>query len=190
MAGEARVILDNARLGADPEQKQSQSGQPYLSLRFAITPYRKNRQTNQYEDGETEWWQATEFDTRQMETYMRELHKGDSIRVEGALNIRLYQDKQGQTQISREVRFAHISKNLPKAKQQQQGFQPNYGQQPNNYGQENYGVQNYQQPQQQPNPQFQQSAQQSNQQQYQQPAVDPWSQPQGASQDEFGNGEF
>lgn len=40
MAGEARVILENARLGADPEQKQSQSGQPYLSMRFAITPYR------------------------------------------------------------------------------------------------------------------------------------------------------
>lgn len=116
MAGEARVILENARLGADPEQKQSQSGQPYLSLRFAITPYWKNRQSGQHEDGETEWWQATEFDTRQMETYMRELHKGDSIRVEGVLNIRLYQDKQGQTQISREVRFARISKNLPKAK--------------------------------------------------------------------------
>lgn len=189
MAGEARVILENARLGADPEQKQSQSGQPYLSMRFAITPYRKNRQTNQYEDGETEWWQATEFDTRQMETYMRELHKGDSIRVEGVLNIRLYQDKQGQTQISREVRFARISKNLPKAKQQQQGFQPNYGQQANNYGQQGYGVPNYQQSAQQLNQQFQQPVQPSGQQQFQQPPVDPWSQPQDtASQDEFGNG--
>lgn len=188
MAGEARVILENARLGADPEQKQSQSGQPYLSMRFAITPYRKNRQTNQYEDGETEWWQATEFDTRQTETYMRELHKGDSIRVEGVLNIRLYQDKQGQTQISREVRFAHISKNLPKAKQQQQGFQPNYGQP--NYGQ---GVQNYGQPANPMTPAY--GAAQASQ--TGQPAVDPWSQPQtpqtpqaSAPQDEFGNGEF
>ena len=185
MAGEARVILENARLGADQGQKQSQSGQPYLSLRFAITPYWKNRQSGQHEDGETEWWQATEFDTRQMETYMRELHKGDSIRVEGVLNIRLYQDKQGQTQISREVRFARISKNLPKAKQQQQGFQPNYGQQANNYGQQGYGVPNYQQSAQQTNQQFQPPGQQ----QFQQPPTDPWSQPQGtASQDEFGNG--
>lgn len=194
MAGEARVILENARLGADPEQKQSQSGQPYLSMRFAITPYRKNRQTNQYEDGETEWWQATEFDTRQMETYMHELHKGDSIRVEGVLNIRLYQDKQGQTQISREVRFAHISKNLPKAKQQQQGFQPNYGQQ--NYGQPNYsqGVQNYGQPANPMTPAY--GAAQASQTAGQS-AVDPWSQPQtpqtpqaSAPQDEFGNDEF
>lgn len=122
MANETRVIIDNARMAADPERKTSKQGKPYMQLRFANTPYRKDRQSGQYENGETEWWTAVEFDERQMQTYMRQLHKGDPIRVEGVLTLSAYVDKHGETRIDRQVSWARISRNLPRAKQQQGGY--------------------------------------------------------------------
>lgn len=116
MAGETRVIIEHARLGADPERKTSKSGKPYVQLRFANTPYRKDRQSGQFENGETEWWSAVEFDERQMQTYLTQLHKGDDIRVEGTLQLSTWTDKQGMTRIDRQVGWARISRNLPKAK--------------------------------------------------------------------------
>lgn len=118
VAGETRVIIEHARLGADPERRVGKNGTPYMQLRFANTPYRKDRQTGQYENGETEWWTAVEYDERQMQTYLNQLHKGDDIRVEGTLQLSTYQDRQGMTRIDRQIGWARISRNLPKARQQ------------------------------------------------------------------------
>lgn len=122
MANETRVIIERAHLAAAPQRQTSKNGRTYMQLRFASTPSRRNRQTNQWEDGETEWWTAVEFDERQMDTYMRELHKGDGVRVEGVLTLSTYTDRAGNTQIDRQVSWARITKLLPKAKQAQGGF--------------------------------------------------------------------
>lgn len=130
MAGETRVIIEHARLGADPQRRTSKQGKPYMQLSFANTPYRKDRQSGQYENGDTEWWHAVEFDERQMTTYENQLHKGDDIRVEGVLQLSTYTDRSGNVQIDRQVGWARIAKNLPKAKQQGQqqgGYAPQPG---------------------------------------------------------------
>ncbi|KAA8827197.1 single-stranded DNA-binding protein [Bifidobacterium myosotis] len=159
MSGEARVEFD-ANLGGDPEHKTTKDGTPFLRLSFCQTERRFNRQKNDWEDGEKTWWSAVEFDMRLAETYQRELHKGDSIHVEGVLRTRLYTDKNGQPQIDHSVAWPRIRKNLLKAKQAQGGF--------SNANPFN-GVP-AQQPQQQPVQQPQQNYQQPD---YSQPA-DPW----------------
>lgn len=129
MANDTTVIIPNARLAHELKVSTSKRGTQYLQMRFATTPRYRDKNTNQWVDGETEWWNVTEFDTARMETYMRELHKGTPVRIEGVLELSTYQDRNGQIQIDRTVRFARISKNLPKAKRDpnnpNQGFAGN-----------------------------------------------------------------
>lgn len=116
MSNETMVTIRNGHLGADPENKTTKNGTPYLRLRIGTTPYRRNKDTHQIENGETEWWTVDEYDTRQAETYRQQLHKGDSVRVDGQLRLRIWTDQHGQPQIDRSIGFANVSKNMPKAK--------------------------------------------------------------------------
>jgi single-strand DNA-binding protein len=85
----------NGRLGADAEVRTSKSGKQYVSMRVA---------TDEFKNGEkgTAWLNVTYHSDRaiKMQPFLK---KGSAISVIGSETVGTYQDKNGDTQISRDV---------------------------------------------------------------------------------------
>lgn len=113
------IILPSARLVADPEQKQTKNGTPYLLIRVAANGSHKDKQTQQWVDHETMWATIFEYDQRLAATYMQTLHKGTPVRVEGDLKWQADTDRNGQPRVDFTINSATISLVLKKAKTQQ-----------------------------------------------------------------------
>lgn len=118
------IILPNARLVADPEQKQSKNGTPYLLIRVAANGTHKDKQTGQWIDHDTMFATIFEYDQRLAATYLQSLHKGTPVRVEGDLKWNTGTDRNGQPRTDFIIEYANISMVLKKAKQQQTQPQP------------------------------------------------------------------
>lgn len=113
------IILPNARLVADPEQKQSKNGTPYLLIRVAANGGHKDKQTGQWVDHAPMFATIFEYDQRLAATYLQELHKGTPVRVEGDLKWSTGTDRNGQPRTDFIIDYATISLVLKKAKAQQ-----------------------------------------------------------------------
>lgn len=113
------IILPSARLVADPEQKQSKNGTPYLLIRVAANGSHKDKQTGQWVDHDTMFATIFEYDQRLATTYLQSLHKGTQVRVEGDLKWSTGTDRNGQPRTDFIIDYANISMVLKKAKQQQ-----------------------------------------------------------------------
>lgn len=98
MAGLNKVtIIGN--LGKDPEVRYTQSGTAVCNLRIGATERRKEGDTWQ---DHTEWFTTICFG-KTAENAGRFLKKGRQIFVEGRLQTRTWQDKEGQTRYTTEV---------------------------------------------------------------------------------------
>ena len=92
-------------LGADPELKFTQSGQAVLSLRIATTESFKNREGER--DKRTEWHRVTVWGKR-AEALDKILSKGRCIWVEGKIQTRSWEDKEGNKRYSTEINAYNI----------------------------------------------------------------------------------
>lgn len=110
------IILPSARLVADPEQKQTKNGTPYLLIRVAANGSHKDKQTGQWVDHDTMFATIFEYDQRLAATYIQTLHKGTPVRVEGDLKWSADTDRNGQPRTDFAVNYATISLVLKKAK--------------------------------------------------------------------------
>lgn len=128
------IILPNARLVAEPEQKQTKNGTPYLLIRVAANGSHKDKQTSQWVDHPTMFATIFEYDQRLAATYIQELHKGTPVRVEGDLKWSTDTDRNGQPRTDFTINYATISMVLKKAKTPQQ---PTPQQQAANWGNTN-----------------------------------------------------
>jgi len=85
----------NGRLGADAEVRTSKGGKQYVSMRVA---------TDEFKNGEksTAWLNVTYHNERaiKMQPFLK---KGSAISVIGSETVGTYQDKNGETQVSRDV---------------------------------------------------------------------------------------
>ena len=132
------IILPSARLVAEPEQKQSKNGTPYLLIRVAANGTHKDKQTGQWVDHDTMFATIFEYDQRLATTYIQTLHKGTPVRVEGDLKWQTGTDRNGQPRTDFTVNYATISLILKKAKTQQSTpQQPTPQQQAANWGNTN-----------------------------------------------------
>lgn len=129
------IILPNARLVADPEQKQSKNGTPYLLIRVAANGTHKDKQTGQWIDHDTMFATIFEYDQRLAVTYMQSLHKGTPVRVEGDLKWSTGTDRNGQPRTDFVIDYATISLVLKKSKAQQQTAYWDNTNQPDPYAQ-------------------------------------------------------
>lgn len=96
-----KVIL-GGRITADPELKQTQNGTPVCSFSIAV-----NRRTARSKDGE-QAQQQTDFINvvawrQQAEFISRYFRRGSSICITGSLQVRQWNDNQGQKRYSTEV---------------------------------------------------------------------------------------
>lgn len=100
-------------LGADPEIRRTQDGTPIANMRVATTESWKDKQTGDRKE-KTEWhivivWGRSEGGglTAMIEKW---LTKGDKVYIEGQLQTRKWQDKEGKDRWSTEIvvrGFAH-----------------------------------------------------------------------------------
>jgi single-strand DNA-binding protein len=99
MSGVNKVILIG-NLGANPEMRFTQGGQPVANLRLATTERWTDRSGQKQEA--TEWHRVVLWG-KQAELAGQYLTKGRQVYVEGRIRTRQWQDKQGQTRYTTEV---------------------------------------------------------------------------------------
>ena len=95
-----KVIL-LGRVGADPEVKYMPSGNAVLNLSLATNRKFKNQESGNYED-KTEWHRVVFFN-KPAETIGHYVKKGQQLYVEGRLQTRKWQDKDGVEKYSTDI---------------------------------------------------------------------------------------
>ncbi len=105
MAGTYNKVFLVGRLGVDPELKYTQSGTPVTNFSLATDEGFNDREGNRQE--RTEWHRIVVWD-RQAETVCQYMSKGRQVLVEGSLQTRKWQDKQGQDRYTTEIRAQRV----------------------------------------------------------------------------------
>ena len=100
MAEGLNKVLLIGNLGQNPELRYTQSNQPVLSLRLATN--------ERYQDRSGEWQERTEWHSvtvwgKRGEGLSKVLAKGSQLFVEGRLQTRSWEDRQGQKRYTTEV---------------------------------------------------------------------------------------
>ncbi len=126
MLNKAMII---GRLGQKPELKYTTSGDPVTSLNVATTEVYYDRERNKQE--RTEWHRVSIFG-KQAEHCANYLDKGSLVYVEGSIQTRKWQDKNGQdrytTEINaRSVQFLDRKGDSQGSSQREQAPQQNFG---------------------------------------------------------------
>lgn len=101
MASLNKVILIG-NLGRDPETRYAPSGDAICNITLATTETWKDKNTGERRDA-TEWHRVVFFG-RLAEIAAQYLRKGSQIYVEGRLQTRKWQDKEGQDRYTTEIR--------------------------------------------------------------------------------------
>jgi single-strand DNA-binding protein len=100
MAGVNKAII-LGRLGRDPEVRNFQNGGKVVNLRIATSERYKDREGNQQE--RTEWHAVAIFNERLGEVAEKYLRKGSEVYIEGQIETRKWQDKDGQDRYTTEI---------------------------------------------------------------------------------------
>jgi single-strand DNA-binding protein len=102
MAGSLNKVMLIGNLGRDPESRSFQNGGKVVSLNIATSETWKDRATGERKE-KTEWHSVQIFNEnigRVAEQYLR---KGSKVYIEGALQTRKWQDKNGQDRYTTEI---------------------------------------------------------------------------------------
>ena len=105
MSSVNKVILIG-NLGADPEVRYTQGGEPVCELRIATSEAWTDKQGQKQE--RTEWHTVSVWG-KTAELCAQYLAKGRSVYVEGSLRTREYQDKEGVTRKAWEVKADKVT---------------------------------------------------------------------------------
>jgi len=98
------ILIGN--LGADPELKYTQSGQAILRLRLATSESFLNKAGERQQ--RTEWHTVILWGTKRAEALNNILSKGRTICVEGRIQYRDWEDKDGNKRTSTEINAQNV----------------------------------------------------------------------------------
>lgn len=98
-------VMIIGRLGADPELRYTQAGQPICSLRVATDESYTDKDGNRVE--RTEWHSVVTFG-KTADHCNQYLHKGSLVYVEGKLATRKWKDQKGQDRYTTEIRAERV----------------------------------------------------------------------------------
>ncbi len=102
MAGSVNKVILVGNLGADPEVRRTQDGRPIVNLRVATSKSWRDKNTGERRE-KTEWHRVVIFSEGLAKIAEQYLKKGSKVYLEGALQTRKWQDKEGQDRYSTEV---------------------------------------------------------------------------------------
>lgn len=96
-----RVILIG-HLGADPETRHNQSGDPICNLRLATSETWKDRNTGERKE-RTAWHRIVVFNKSAAGFAQQYCRKGDMIQIEGRIQYRTWTDQKGIERYSTDI---------------------------------------------------------------------------------------
>jgi len=102
MAGSVNKVILIGNLGADPEIRRLSDGRPVANLRVATNESWKDKTTGERRE-RVEWHRVVIFNEGLCKIVEQYLKKGAKVYLEGQLQTRKYQDKDGNDRYSTEV---------------------------------------------------------------------------------------
>jgi len=102
MAGSVNKVILIGNLGADPEIRRTADGRPIANLRVATTESWRDKATGERRE-RTEWHRVVIFSEGLAKIAEQYLKKGSKVYLEGQLQTRKWQDKDGQDRWTTEV---------------------------------------------------------------------------------------
>lgn len=102
MSGSLNRVTLIGNLGADPEIRRTQDGRPVASMRIATSETWRDKNSGEKRE-KTEWHSIVVFNEGLCKVVEQYVKKGSKIYVEGQLQTRKWQDRDGQDRYSTEV---------------------------------------------------------------------------------------
>ncbi len=102
MAGSVNKVILVGNLGQDPEVRSMQSGDRVASFSVATSENWKDKASGERKE-KTEWHRIAIFNQGLVKICESYLRKGSKVYLEGQLETRKWQDKEGQDRYSTEV---------------------------------------------------------------------------------------
>jgi single-strand DNA-binding protein len=102
MAGSVNKVILIGNLGADPEIRHTQDGRPVCNMRVATSENWRDRNTGERRE-KTEWHNVVIFNEGLCKIAEQYLRKGSKVYLEGQLQTRKWQDREGNDRYTTEV---------------------------------------------------------------------------------------
>ena len=102
MAGSVNKVILVGNLGADPEIRRLNSGDPVVNIRIATSETWRDKNSGERKE-RTEWHNVVIFNDSLAKVAEQYLKKGMKVYVEGQLQTRKWQDQSGQDRYTTEV---------------------------------------------------------------------------------------
>ncbi|MBK3745427.1 single-stranded DNA-binding protein [Paraburkholderia aspalathi] len=102
MAGSVNKVILVGNLGADPEIRRLNSGDPVVNLRIATSESWRDKQSGERRE-KTEWHSVVIFNDNLAKVAEQYLKKGAKVYLEGALQTRKWQDQNGNERYTTEI---------------------------------------------------------------------------------------
>lgn len=102
MAGSVNKVILVGNLGADPEIRRLNSGEPVVNLRIATSESWRDRNTGERRD-RTEWHSVVIFNDNLAKVAEQYLKKGAKVYIEGQLQTRKWTDQNGNDRYTTEI---------------------------------------------------------------------------------------
>ena len=142
MSGAVNKVILVGNLGADPEIRRLNSGEPVANLRIATSESWKDRQSGERKD-KVEWHSVVIFNENLAKVAEQYLKKGAKVYLEGQLQTRKWTDQQGNDKYTTEIVLQKFRGELQmldsRGDGQQSGQQRQSQQSSQSYGQQSAG---------------------------------------------------
>jgi len=102
MAGSVNKVILVGNLGADPEIRRLNSGEPVVNIRIATSESWRDKNSGERKE-KTEWHNVVIFNDQLAKVAEQYLKKGMKVYVEGQLQTRKWQDQTGNDKYTTEV---------------------------------------------------------------------------------------
>jgi single-strand DNA-binding protein len=102
MAGSVNKVILIGNLGRDPEIKQMPSGSSLANLSIATSETWRDKASGERKE-KTEWHRVVVFNEGLVRVVEQYLKKGAKVYIEGALETRKWQDKDGNDRYTTEI---------------------------------------------------------------------------------------
>src|SRR4051812_2049374 len=102
MAGSVNKVILVGNLGKDPEIRRTQDGRPIANLSIATSETWRDKNTGERKE-KTEWHRVVIFNEGLCKVAEQYLKKGSKVYLEGQLQTRKWQDKDGAEKFSTEI---------------------------------------------------------------------------------------
>ncbi|RJT36227.1 single-stranded DNA-binding protein [Mesorhizobium waimense] len=102
MAGSINKVILVGNLGADPEIRRLNSGEPVVNIRIATSESWRDKNSGERKE-KTEWHNVVIFNDQIAKVAEQYLKKGMKVYVEGQLQTRKWQDQTGNDRYTTEI---------------------------------------------------------------------------------------